>query len=397
MKVLVVSRWFEEERRRQSGQAGFVGELFHAFAQTDVELTILSQADDAGCIPSPREADGLKLFVYSREKRRTGWAVADKLLKPWGHYRKAVTDAVTIREFIAATGPYDVVIAQCEEPDGLACALASVLGDFPPLVTQVHDLRYRFDGMRVAFVHRSSLSFVFRRSTCVVANSEQTARWLTDHYAVPAEKIDQVRIQLTRPFLNALATQKPVMPEKRILFLGALNRKKAPDVFLRAAALATEHLPEWKFVLAGGATEKEDSWLRSLGAMAEEPPLAGRVEWLGKISSQAVMEEVARAHMVICPSLVETFSRTTVESLALGRPVIVTETTGAARWVRETGAGLIVPPGDALALAWAMRQLAEGDFATATNAAAQLVVNELTPEKAAADLQKIFGALPQEK
>jgi glycosyltransferase involved in cell wall biosynthesis len=68
----------------------------------------------------------------------------DKIIKLWAGYRKAATDAAVIRRFARRHGPFDAVVAQCEEPDGLACALASLAGGFPPLVTCVHDLRYEF-------------------------------------------------------------------------------------------------------------------------------------------------------------------------------------------------------------------------------------------------------------
>lgn len=41
--------------------------------------------------------------------------------------------------------------------------------------------------------------------------------------------------------------------------------------------------------------------------------------------------------------------------MAAGRPVVVTSTTGVARFVRDAQAGEIVPPGDARALADAIR------------------------------------------
>jgi glycogen(starch) synthase len=43
------------------------------------------------------------------------------------------------------------------------------------------------------------------------------------------------------------------------------------------------------------------------------------------------------------------------EAMAAGRPVVVTSTTGVAKFVRDAQAGGIVPPGDAKALADAMR------------------------------------------
>src|SRR5476651_277586 len=194
MKILIVSRWLWEERRRNGATPGFFGELAQAIAGKGVDLTLLSQAGDAGPVPEPRPIDGLNVHVFSREGRNFALSPLDKVLKLWAGHRKAATDAAVIRRFIRQHGPFDAIVAQCEEPDGLACALASLAGNFPPLITAVHDLRYEFRARGVRFVRKSSLGFVFRKSDRVVANSEQTAKWLRWKYRVPGNKIGQCRI-----------------------------------------------------------------------------------------------------------------------------------------------------------------------------------------------------------
>jgi glycosyltransferase involved in cell wall biosynthesis len=103
---------------------------------------------------------------------------------------------------------------------------------------------------------------------------------------------------------------------------------------------------------------------------------------LGRLEPSAVIDEIRRARVVVCPSRIETFSRTTIEALALGRPVVVTETTGAAHWVRSTGAGSVVPPDDPAALARAIR-----DWTTRENVpgASARIASELTASRAAED------------
>ena len=393
MKILMVSRWIWEERKRSGGKPGFFGELAQAVTAQGVELTLLSQAVGAASIPELRPVDGLNLYVFCRDGRSRPLALVDKLLKGWGGYRKAATDAAVIRRFVREHGPFDAVVAQCEEPDGLACALASLGGGFPPLVTQVHDLRYRFGEEGVRFIHKSSLGFVFRKSARVVANSAPTAHWLEKEYNVPANKIGQCRIHLTRPFLDA-ARERLAQVEtggERILFLGALNRKKAPDVFLRAAALLAPELPGWTFVIVGPETSEDRDFRSELKKLAADPLLAGRLEWKGRLEPAAVIEEIVRARVVVCPSRLETFSRTTIEALALGRPVVVTETTGAAAWVKSTGGGSVVPPGDPVALAAGIRLCLSGPASGLDN---RSLMEELSVARAAEDwIREVSEAL----
>jgi glycosyltransferase involved in cell wall biosynthesis len=395
MRVLMVSRWMWEERKRSGGKPGFFGELAQAISAQGVKLTILSQAVGAASTPESRPVEGLDLWVFCRDGRDTKLSLVDKLLKRWGGYRKAATDAAAIRRFVREQGPFDAVVAQCEEPDGLACALAAWRAEFPPLVTAVHDLRYRFQGERIEFVHKSSLGFVCRQSARVVANSLTTARWLEREYSVPAGKIGQARIHLTTPFLRAAAEKSGTRPsgEERVLFLGALNRKKAPDVFLRAAAQVAPELPGATFVVVGAETSEDAPFRAELGELRENRALAGRVKFLGRLDAAGVIDEIARARVVVCPSRIETFSRTTIEALALGRPVIVTETTGAAEWVRSTGGGAVVAPGDADALASAIRHWVTAP--TPADVSAR-VVKELTVARAAEDwVREVRAAVGQ--
>jgi glycosyltransferase involved in cell wall biosynthesis len=384
----MVSRWLWEEQRRNGGKPGFFGELAQAIMRKGIDLTLLSQAGDSGPAPEMRPFAGLKVHVFSRDGRRPILSPLDKAIKGWSGYRKAATDAAVIRRFVRVHGPFDAVVAQCEEPDGLCCALASMMGAFPPLVTQVHDLRYQFDGDGVHFTRKSSLRFVFRKSARVVANSPLTAEWLHREYGVPENKIGQCRIHLTAPFLE-LAGQRlttTAVAEERILFLGALNRKKAPDIFLRAATILAPQLPDWTFALAGPETSDDRGFREELQKLVAHPMLTRRLEWLGRLDPAQVMDQIGRARVVVCPSRIESFSRTTIEALALGRPVVVSKTTGAAHWVQSTGAGSVVPADDPKALAkailsWTSRpHLPHSAGAVSSQLTASLAADDLLAE-----------------
>jgi glycosyltransferase involved in cell wall biosynthesis len=167
-----------------------------------------------------------------------------------------------------------------------------------------------------------------------------------------------------------------------ILFLGALNRKKAPDVFLRAAILLAPELPAATFVLLGPETSDDRRFHALLDELAFHRLLVRRLELLGRLKPSAVIDEIRRARVVVCPSRIETFSRATTEALALGRPVVVTETTGAAHWVQSTGAGSVVPPNDPAALARAIRDWTSRENIPGVSAA---ITSELTASRAAED------------
>lgn len=85
---------------------------------------------------------------------------------------------------------------------------------------------------------------------------------------------------------------------------------------------------------------------------------AGRLHCLGY--RQDVIELLSSCHATVLPTLKrEGLSRSIIESMALEIPVIASDTGGNAELVADGQTGLVVPPGDAAALASAMLKLSQ--------------------------------------
>ncbi len=83
------------------------------------------------------------------------------------------------------------------------------------------------------------------------------------------------------------------------------------------------------------------------------------VQALGKVSEERKLAELARADVVCAPSLHgESFGMVLTEAFAAATPVLASDIPGYRDVVRDGLDGLLVPPGDALALAEALRALA---------------------------------------
>jgi glycosyltransferase involved in cell wall biosynthesis len=153
------------------------------------------------------------------------------------------------------------------------------------------------------------------------------------------------------------------------LVLCTLLPSKGVEVAVEAARLLTDG----RATAAGagrsaGAQEREvDLSLRLVGPA---PPhyrrrLERRVADLGlqqvveiREATPAPQEEFAWTNVLLVCSDNEAFGRVTVEALMSGRPVIGTRSGGTTELVSPGVNGLLFPPGDALALASALRDLA---------------------------------------
>lgn len=142
-----------------------------------------------------------------------------------------------------------------------------------------------------------------------------------------------------------------IAPEEVLITTVANMRKeKAYDVLLRAARkLVDEGIPV-RFVAVGqGPLEEEVRRLRDELRLGDRFILTGF-----RSDAQRI---VAGSDVFVLASHYEAFPISVMEALAVGVPIVSTAVGDLPRVVGATGAGLIVPPGDADALAEGLRTL----------------------------------------
>jgi len=171
--------------------------------------------------------------------------------------------------------------------------------------------------------------------------------------------------------------------------IGSLNTpKKGHPVLLEAATLLKEKQPDLRFVLVGeGDPGDLQSQAASLG-------VSDRVIFAG--FTEDVPAALAAMDIVVCPSLRgEGLTGALREALAMARPVISSDVAGNRELVSHNHTGLLVPPGDPLALADAIdRLLSDGKLARDCAARGRELVLELcTEENRAARVEKIYREL----
>jgi glycosyltransferase involved in cell wall biosynthesis len=132
-----------------------------------------------------------------------------------------------------------------------------------------------------------------------------------------------------------------------LAFAGRLGPQKALEIALEAVA----SVADVTLVLAGDGPERA-----ALEARAIELGLEGRARFLGSVSREQVLRLFRAADASVLSSAWENFPHTVVEALAVGCPVIATAVGGVPEVVRDGENGLLVPPGDASALAGAIRR-----------------------------------------
>jgi glycosyltransferase involved in cell wall biosynthesis len=180
-----------------------------------------------------------------------------------------------------------------------------------------------------------------------VAISRGLAEYLADVEGFDAESFEIVHY--------GISARNGVAPfsgsEPCLLCVGRLIPVKGHLVLLRALAQARTRVPGLVLELAGqGPLEPAlKSYVRELG-------LSDAVRFLGFVSP--VQTAIENAAIVVVPSLGEGFGMVALEAMERSRPVIASAVGGLPEIVVDGETGLVVPPGDAEALADAMVALA---------------------------------------
>jgi phosphatidyl-myo-inositol alpha-mannosyltransferase len=134
----------------------------------------------------------------------------------------------------------------------------------------------------------------------------------------------------------------------RILFIGQAVERKGLPVLLRAFEALREHVPATLTLVGASAAEIAPMLLDDRGVCA-----------LGKVSEERKNAELACAEVLCAPSLRgESFGMVLTEAFAASTPVVASDIPGYRDVARDGVDGVLVPPGDALALAEALRALA---------------------------------------
>jgi glycosyltransferase involved in cell wall biosynthesis len=133
----------------------------------------------------------------------------------------------------------------------------------------------------------------------------------------------------------------------RFGFLGRISREKGLDVLLDAFGQAVLS-PRTTLTILGRVVS---DYARALQAESENR-LGGRVTWDSIDDRQSLMRAVGRLHVLVFPSIwMDNTPAALTESLALGRPAIVTDIPTMTFLVTNGVNGLSFPMGDATALA----------------------------------------------
>ena len=141
----------------------------------------------------------------------------------------------------------------------------------------------------------------------------------------------------------------------RVLFVGNIILRKGLHVLIEA--LGTIPGDQWRLTIVGGRG-MDPAYATSVDRMIASRGLQGKVRMLGQLDDAFLAAALREHHVLAVPSEYEGFGIVYLEAMGFGVVPIGSRAGGAAEIIEHERSGLLVPAGDARALAAAIADLA---------------------------------------
>lgn len=228
---------------------------------------------------------------------------------------------------------------------GKTCGHARIFSTFYGL--EIRWLKKKFPYLIKPF------ALLINKSDVITAISNHTAREL-----IP---VVRKRVEII-PFSTSISEQTTSTADhKEIVFVGRHVERKGVNVLINAFNLVHGKIPH-RLIVVGDGPERT-VWEN----LAERLGLGPRVKFTGWISDTELSEQYRRCSFFVLPAVYDKHGDTEglgvvmIEAMSYGKPVIASNVGGITDVVEHGVNGLLVPSGDASALAEAMMQLADNE------------------------------------
>ncbi len=188
----------------------------------------------------------------------------------------------------------------------------------------------------------------------VAAICHDIASWWSDRTGRPSDEIDIIRTPMTMP--ASLPERTGIFADRfpTIFFWGRVERLKGADLVVEALPRVVAKYPDARVLIGGQETSeygKDRPYAETLRERLAELGLSDKVEFLGFMSRERIIETVVNADVCVFPSRYETACYSCIEAMAYGAFCVGTKVGGLQEYCKHGESGWLVEPDDPEALA----------------------------------------------
>lgn len=235
----------------------------------------------------------------------------------------------------------------------------AALSGFRPLVvtTLGSDLLVDYPS---SIIHRLQIDYAVRKAELVTTDADVLTDVLV-RAGTPPVKILKAYFGIDESVFYPPAEGTDPGPHAGARIISTRNLHPIYEVERLIDALPSllEHI-DAHIVICGDGPERD-----RLERKAALLGLEGRIEFKGRLGSEALAGELRAADVYVSTSRSDSTSVSLLEAMACGIPPVVTDIPANREWITDGENGLLVPPGDPLSLAGAIRRILEDRTFTA--------------------------------
>ncbi|MGJ0841788.1 glycosyltransferase family 4 protein [Clostridium tertium] len=242
------------------------------------------------------------------------------------------------------------------------------------IVLHVHGAEYLIFYNNLSENKKKKVQEIWENSNVVIALSEE---WKMQFESIFSHKnivvinngIDAEKYEKGKCFVDKV--------NHNFLFLGRLGKRKGTYDIISAVEKLCHEYPDILVYMAG------DGEINKVRNLVNEKNLEDNIKVIGWINFEKKIDLLKKVGTVILPSYNEGLPMTLLEGMATGKAVISTDVGGIPELVVNKQNGLIIHPGDIVALCQAMRKIVEE--------------KEFVKECSANNLKKIYSQFSRKK
>ena len=342
LKILFLTAWYPSQQAPLAGP--FVREHAKAARVHDDVVVLHSAARDLGAggfwkiEQETDEALTEGIPTYRARARRLG---------PFSYVARLWGIEMAYRRIVADGFRPDIIHANVY-PVGLPAVLLGRLHRTPTVLSE-HSSEFQRRALSPMRLAGARLAFQQAQWVLPVSRSLQQA---IEAYGIRARFLVVPNVVDTRLFRPGITPEEQA-GTRVLLFIGSLDKdhKKGVPFLLQALAQVGRQRSDWRLEVFGAGPA-----LAEYRQLSAELGIGEKVGFRGPVSRREVAVQMQRCSFFVLPSLHETFGVVLIEALATGKPVLATLSGGPDEIVTPE-VGLLVPPGDAGALAVAIDYL----------------------------------------
>jgi glycosyltransferase involved in cell wall biosynthesis len=362
LRIICPTYWYPQHAT--DTQATYVHDINRHLVRRGHSVTVVTPG--APSLPKSETFDGVKIVRFPLElppdltygrvaQSRVSWLGRFARVAVMAHYLEAQHRAIIAE---ARENGVDVIHAHWAIPTGPAAVMAARKLEVPSVITMhggdVYVNPEQGYDFPTRWYVRPALRWTLRHAGALTAITED-CRQHALRAGAPAEHIRLVfngtDLRRFSPSENGTRANQ-AYGDHMIFACRQLFPRKGIRFLLEAAAQLKPQFPDLKVVLAGDGFERPE-----LVRLADQLGIGPDVTFLGWVPNTDLPPYYRAAAVSVIPSLEEGFGIPAAEAMGCEIPVVASDAGGLPEVVENGVTGLVVPRGDAGALAQAIRSL----------------------------------------